>query len=80
MARIQGIPEESASWWLRISYWLARRRVRRVPEPLMVKAKHPAIFWAYGSYELMLERARRLDPKLKALASLKAATLVGCPF
>jgi hypothetical protein len=32
------------------------------------------------SYEFALGRARRVDARLKALAGLKAAALVGCPF
>ena len=35
---------------------------------------------AYTGYEYFLAKANRVDAKLKALASLKAAALVGCPF
>ncbi len=31
-------------------------------------------------HEFALGRARRVDARLKALAELKAAALVGCPF
>jgi hypothetical protein len=54
--------------------------IGKVAEPLRVTAHHPWIFRAYGSYEYALGKATRVDPKLKALAGVKAATLVGCPF
>ena len=80
MARIEGVTARRAGIMQRLAYWYARRRVGKVPEPMAVKAHHPWIFRAYGAYEFALERSRRVDGKVKALASLKAAALVGCPF
>lgn len=80
MARIQGVPKNKAGLMTRFAYWYAKRSVGKVVEPLTIVAHHPWISRAYGSYEFGLERARLVDEKLKALASLKAATLVGCPF
>jgi hypothetical protein len=80
MSRIPGVPEKSAPWLVRLAYRMARRRVGKVPEPIMVTAHSPWIFRGMGAFELALERARRVDPKLKALAGIKAAALVGCPF
>ncbi len=80
MARIAGIPEEHASWFVRLTYGFARRRLGKVPEPVAVAARHRWIFGGMGAYELALERARLVDAKLKALAGIKAAALVGCPF
>jgi len=31
-------------------------------------------------FELALDRSRRIEERLKELAALKAATLIGCPF
>jgi hypothetical protein len=64
----------------RFAYWYARRSFGKVPEPMTVAAHHPSIFKGYGAYEFALARARKVDARLKAFASLKAATLVGCPF
>ena len=80
MARIAGIPEAQASWFVRSTYRFARRRLGKVPEPVAVAAHHRWIFGGMGAYELALERARLVDAKLKALAGIKAAALVGCPF
>jgi len=80
MARIDGVPETCAPWLVRFAYRFARRRLGKVPEPVAVAAHNSWIFRGMGAYELALERARLVDPKLKALASIKAAALVGCPF
>jgi hypothetical protein len=80
MARIAGVPPERAGFLVRLAYRMAKKRVGEIPEPLTLAAHHPWILRAYGAYEFALERARRVEPKLKALAGLKAAALVGCPF
>lgn len=80
MARIEGVPASKAGLMTRFAYWYARRGFGKVPEPLTVTAHHSSIFKGYGAYEFALARARQVDARLKALASLKTATLVGCPF
>ena len=80
MARLEGVPEHRASWFVRFAYRFARRRLGKVPEPVSVTAHHAWIFGGMGAYELALERSRLVDAKLKALAEIKAAALVGCPF
>ena len=80
MSRITGVPEQTANIFTKLAYWFSRKRVGKVMEPLAVSAHHPWIFRGYGAYEFALERAHLVDARLKALASIKAATLVGCPF
>ncbi len=80
MARIQGVDESKASWLTRFVYLQARKRLGKVPEPLKVTAHHPAIFKGNGAFEFALERSRLVQNKLKALAEIKASTMVGCPF
>ena len=80
MARIAGVPPAQAGLVVRLAYRFAARMLGKVPEPLTVVAHHPWIFRAYTGYEFALGRARRVDARLKALAGLKAAALVGCPF
>jgi len=43
-------------------------------------AHHPGILVAVAAFELGFERARDVDARLKELAVLKAASLVGCRF
>jgi hypothetical protein len=80
MARIDGIPAARAGLLVRLGYWMAQRMVGKLPEPMMVMAHHDWIFRAYGAYEYAFRKARRVEEKLKVLASIRAATLVGCPF
>lgn len=80
MARIEGVAPRRASWLVRIVYGMARRMFGRVPEPLMVNAHNAPIFRATVGYEYFLSKARRAEERLKSLAALKAAAMVGCPF
>ena len=62
------------------AFWYSRRNYGHVVGPTRVFAHHPLLLGGYGTLELALERADRVDPRLKALAELKAATLTGCEF
>jgi hypothetical protein len=64
----------------RVVYALTRRKVGKVITPVTVTAHHPQILWGYGQMEQSLISSHRIDESLKELASLRAATLVGCPF
>jgi hypothetical protein len=79
MARIKGI-ERPRGVLTRIVYTMAKRMVGKIPEPMTLSAHNPAIFQAGAAYEFFLDRARRVPKKLKTLASIKASTLIGCPF
>ncbi len=80
MARIEGVPESRAGLGIRFSYWFARRRFGKIPEPLTVVAHHPWLSRGYVGFELAADRSRLVDTRLKALAQLKAAALIGCAF
>jgi hypothetical protein len=80
MARIEGVPRARASLLTRIVYWMSERMFKRLPEPVTVSAHNPQIFRAIVGYEYFLAKADRVAPSLKALAGVKAATMVGCPF
>jgi len=80
MGRIEGLGAKRAGLLARFAYWYSRRSLGKVPEPLTVMAHHGWISFGAGAFELALERSRTVEPRLKALASLKAAALIGCPF
>lgn len=80
MARMEGVSPERAGWFHRIIYFFARKKVGRVPEPMTIYAHNPWVLVAYGNFELGLERAGRVNKSLKALASIKAGSLVGCAW
>jgi hypothetical protein len=80
MARIKALPERKAGLLARLAYRFSRRRLGEVAEPLAITARHPGLLLGYGVFELALARSHRVDERLKEMAALKAATLVGCPF
>jgi len=84
MARIAGTDPRQHTFlsgiFIRIVYALTRRKVGRVVMPVKIAAHHPRILWGYGQMEQSLFSSRRVDESLKSLASLRVATLVGCPF
>jgi hypothetical protein len=84
MARIPGAPRTQGGLIRRvfvgIVYFLTQRRLGRVIMPIQVTAHHPRIFWGYLQMEQSQMGAKSVDAKLKGLAELRVATLVGCPF
>jgi hypothetical protein len=80
MARISGVPEETAPADVRVVYESTRRKYGAVPIPVTIAAHHPDVFRAYTSFEGAFARASRVDGRLTILAGVKAAALIGCPF
>jgi alkylhydroperoxidase family enzyme len=80
MVRIEGVSEENAKLWVKLVYWLTRRRLKTVPRTFKVSALSPWVLGGVTLFRLCFERFRLVDPKLLALAELKAALLIGCPF
>lgn len=86
MARIKGIEPHEAGWFTRFIYWVVKRKVgkltgqHRLVEPIKITAHHPRLLKALGQMEMGQEAARSVPARIKTLASIKAATLVGCPY
>ncbi len=86
MARIRGVDPKAAGWLTRGLYWLVRRKLRqltghaRLVEPIQITAHHTRLLVALGQMEMGQEAARSVPSRLKTLASIKAATLIGCPY
>jgi hypothetical protein len=84
MARISGAPSNQGGPLRRLFtgliYWLTRRRLGRVIMPVQVTAHHGKIFWGYLQMEQSQMSSKLVDARLKGLAQLRVATLVGCPF
>jgi len=64
----------------RIAAWMSKRDYGELPDPLLVTAHHPGILRGYGIFEWETGRAHAVDAKLKDLAAIKAAALVGCEW
>jgi 4-carboxymuconolactone decarboxylase len=83
---MQGVESHEAGWFIRLMYWLVQRKIgqitgkKRLIEPIKIAAHHPRLLKALGQMEMGQEAARSVPVALKSLASIKAATLVGCPY
>ncbi len=84
MARIAGASTTQGgpirNLFVRLVYALTRRKVGKIVMPVQVTAHHAAILWGYGQMEQSQVSSHLVDARLKGLAQLRAATLVGCPF
>jgi hypothetical protein len=80
MARIEGVGDAEAGLVTRGVYRGAKQMLGQVPDPLRIMAHSKPVMWADVIFELALSRARAVPARLKSLASIKVATLVGCVF
>ena len=78
MSRIQ--PRAPRGPFLRATYAECRRQYGKVPEPVAVTAHAPLLLAGYSAFEMATQRSRRVDARLKELAELKVAALVGCEW
>lgn len=80
MGRILGVSESRAGLFTRFVYRASRRMFGKVAESLTIKAHHPKIFFGAAMMERAEAKAQLAPAKLKALAEIRAATMIGCPF
>ena len=73
MARIQGVEPAEAGLLTRFLYWMTKRRLGRVILPLRITAHQPRLLRAIGEMEMGQRALETVEPKLKALASIKTA-------
>ncbi|HEY5997830.1 MAG TPA: hypothetical protein VI078_00815 [bacterium] len=79
MARIAILEEGRTSLISRALFRAARRRLGRMPESWKVMAHVPRLHLGRGVFELLLDSSRLVPRRLRRLADIKAATLIGCP-
>ena len=75
-ARIEPAPKKGLV--RRFSYWYTHRRFKKLLTPIGIRGYDPYSLVAYGNFELVFERAKSVDKKLKMLAQTKVAQLVEC--
>jgi hypothetical protein len=51
-----------------------------VPDLVRVLRRRPLILAGVSAYETALMGSSRVDGRLKSLATIKASSLIGCPF
>jgi AhpD family alkylhydroperoxidase len=64
----------------RAARWYGRRRFGEAPATVDAYLHHPRLLMGYGTFETAVERSHRVDERLKSLAELKAAAVVGCEW
>jgi hypothetical protein len=80
MARLEGVSKKNGGLFVRLAYFLTKRKLGRVITPIKITAHHPRLLRAVAHMELGQEAARTVAPQIKALAQVKVAMLIGCPF
>lgn len=79
MARIA--PAPPSTLLRRHVYRETRKRMDgRDTEPIAIMGHHNRLLLGAGGYELMMEKAAKVDEQLRKLAETKVALLVGCEF
>jgi hypothetical protein len=77
--RIQGIDPKRAGWLMKPIYALMKRQFGKVLTPYTVLAHRPAVALSALVSTIALARGK-VPARIKTIASLRAAQLVGCPF
>ena len=79
MSRLPGVGDREASWLTRLIYRGIRRRVGKLADTWKIAAYAPGLLLGWSLHELAFERSQSVDRRLRTLAQLKAAVLIGCP-
>ena len=80
MSRMSGLEPNRASWSARIIFWFAKRRLGHIPEGTKILARDPRLLRQFTRMTLYSEAEGKFPRRLKRLAMLKTAMLIGCPF
>lgn len=80
MARMSGLEPSRASWSARIIFWFAKKRLGHIPQGTKILAHDPRLLRQFTRMTFYSEAKGELPKRLKRLAMLKTAMLVGCPF
>jgi len=78
MARISLNPPRTMSY--RIGEWFLRRRFGEVLDPFRAQGHNMPVAMAFAKLEQGAAKWHALDPRLRDLADLAAASKIGCPW
>ena len=79
MARMAGLTDKEAGWIAKLVFRGVRRRVGKLTDTFRIAAHAPGLLLGWALHELAYERANKVDRRLRTLAQLKTAVLIGCP-
>jgi len=80
MSRIKGVQDNEAGLTARAIFWMAKKRLKKVPLGTRVRALDPSLMKPSLWMDLNTAKARAVDGRIKELVQLKVAAMVGCPF
>ena len=78
--RVAGLEESEAPLLARPAYWVVRRMFGKVLTPIKVQARRPGIMWLGNLLGLAVEKSGKVERRVHALAQLRAAQVIECPF
>jgi len=78
--RIKGIDPEHAPDGVKAAFQKSTQLFGRIITPNLVMAHRPEIFLASGRLSQAVAASAVVDGRLKALAFVRTAQLIGCPF
>jgi hypothetical protein len=80
MARIEGVDPRETSFPMRQVFKKVRKILGRDLTPQKISARVPRLFWFSVLAEWLLGQKAKVPPRLRAIATLRTAVRVGCPF
>jgi len=79
MARMRGVSNREANWITRLIFRGIRRRVGHLSDTWPIAAHQPGLLLGWALHEVSFERSRTVERRLRTLAQLKVAVVIGCP-
>jgi hypothetical protein len=80
MPRAIGVQDNEAGLRTKVIFWFVKRRLGRIPLGTRLRARDPKLLELSGRLDMHVFKALTVPLKLKELAQLKVAAMVGCPF
>jgi hypothetical protein len=78
--RLKGIDPDNPPQSVRPIFDRSRERYGRVISPNLLMAHRPEILLAVSSLGRAIDGSSEVVPRLKIIASVRAAQMIGCPF
>jgi len=80
MSRFEGVQDNEAGLLTRLLFWFAKRALGHVPRGMRVRALDPKYLRRAVRIDLYAASRGSVSMRLKELAQLKVALMVGCSF
>jgi hypothetical protein len=78
--RIKEMPQGSGGLLVKVAYWFSLRWFGKIVDPVKVMCHHLWVLLGSVAFEIAFGRAKEIDTRLKLLAQIKVAAMIGCPW